>query len=165
MLTRKKLPVLVEFWAPWCMPCKSMAPLIQAAGEKHKDRVEVWKINADQNPELLRALGIRGIPTMLGYRQGEEVLRKTGAVTAGTLDKLFSALAEGKEVPSGPEPIARALRIVVALSLGVLGFTQGPSYWLLALGALVLIWAFYDRLAAIKALKPLLARSRSQNKD
>ena len=159
------MPVLVEFWAPWCMPCKGMAPLIKSAGDKYKDRVEVWKINADQNPELLRSLGIRGIPTMLGYRQGEEVLRKTGAVTASALDGLFLALAEGREIPTGPAPLDRALRLAAALGLAAFGVSQGPNYWLLLLAAGVFFWAVHDRCPIYKALKPRVLKLFARGKE
>lgn len=158
LLTKKNLPVLVEFWAPWCIPCKGMAPLIKTAGEKYKSDVEVWKINADQNPKLLRALGIRGIPTMIGYRQGAEVFRKTGATNAAGLENLFSAMAEGKQVINGPSPLARIFRLVIALVIAVLGVSLGPNYWLLGLAGLAGFWAIYDRCPIYKALKPKLLR-------
>jgi thioredoxin len=163
LLAKKKLPVLVEFWAPWCIPCKGMAPLIEAAGKKHKDTVEVWRINADQNPELLRSLGIRGIPTMIGYNQGAEVFRKTGATNAPGLESLFAAVAEGKEVINGPTPLGRIVRLGIALVIAILGISQGPNYWLLALAGLVLFWAVYDRCPIYKALKPRLKKLFSRD--
>ena len=74
-------PIVVEFWAPWCGPCKMMAPYLKQAEQEFSGRVDLLKVNADENPDVLKSLGIRGIPTMIGYNQGEEVARKTGAMT------------------------------------------------------------------------------------
>ncbi|HNB54097.1 MAG TPA: thioredoxin family protein, partial [Anaerolineales bacterium] len=61
-------PVVVDLWAPWCMPCRAMAPLVKKMEKQYDGQVDVWKINADDSQDLLRALRVFGIPTMILYR-------------------------------------------------------------------------------------------------
>ena len=73
-------PVLVDFWAEWCGPCRMVGPIVDEISTEYVDRVVVGKMDADQNMELMRKYGIRSIPTMLVFKNGEVVDRITGAV-------------------------------------------------------------------------------------
>ncbi|MCG8427462.1 MAG: thioredoxin [Chromatiales bacterium] len=86
--------VLVDFWAPWCAPCKFFAPIYEAAAERHPD-VVFAKVNVDEEPELLTKHQIRAIPTLKVFRDGEEVERKTGAIPATQLDEVIAKAANG----------------------------------------------------------------------
>jgi thioredoxin 1 len=71
-------PVLVDFWAAWCGPCRLLAPTVEAIAEKYKGRAKVVKLNVDENNSHASNLGIKGIPTLILFRDGEEAERIVG---------------------------------------------------------------------------------------
>jgi len=84
-IARSELPVLADFWAPWCGPCRSMAPHFASAAAKLKGRVQLVKVNTEEAQGLALRLRIRAIPTLALYRGGEEVKRASGAMDANEL--------------------------------------------------------------------------------
>ena len=72
------VPVLVDFWAEWCGPCKMVAPIVKQIAEEYDGRLRVVKVDADANPELITQYGVMGIPTLLLMKDGEAVDRITG---------------------------------------------------------------------------------------
>lgn len=73
------LPVLVDFWAPWCPPCRVIAPILTELAHEYAGRVRIAKLNTDENPRTMVALGVQGLPTLIVYRDGREVERLVGA--------------------------------------------------------------------------------------
>lgn len=84
---RATLPALVDFWAPWCGPCRMMAPVLDRAAAQRATSLRVAKLNTDEQPELAARFGIRSIPTLILFRQGREVARQSGAVDAASLSR------------------------------------------------------------------------------
>jgi thioredoxin 2 len=80
-----ELPVVVDFWAPWCGPCRAMAPAFEQAAAQLQGRARLVKVNSDDNPQLAARFGIRSIPTLVRLEGGREVRRTSGALPAGQI--------------------------------------------------------------------------------
>jgi thioredoxin 2 len=86
-LTRNDLPVVVDFWAPWCGPCRMMAPAYEEATRRLGTKARFAKVNSDDEPPLSARFGIRGIPTLIVFKDGREVARQSGAMDLGSLQR------------------------------------------------------------------------------
>ena len=82
-------PVLVDFWAEWCAPCRMLAPTVEAVAEHYGDTASVVKLNVDDNPSTAQRYGIKGIPTLILFRQGKEVERVVGATSKESITKMI----------------------------------------------------------------------------
>ena len=91
-LKNGSLPLVVDFWATWCGPCKKIAPDVEALAEQYKDQVVVGKCNVDDNDELTGRFGVRNIPTVLFIKDGEVQDKTVGAVTKAQLEEKLKAL-------------------------------------------------------------------------
>ena len=88
---KSEVPVLVDFWAPWCQPCRMVAPVVEELAGEYEGRVGFVKINVDQNPEVAMKLGIRSIPTLVIFKGGEEKSRVIGFKPKGQLKQQLDA--------------------------------------------------------------------------
>jgi thioredoxin 1 len=82
-------PVLVDFWAEWCAPCRMLAPTVEAVAEKYADTARVVKLNVDNNPSVSQRFGIKGIPTLILFKNGKEEERVVGATSEQAISRML----------------------------------------------------------------------------
>jgi thioredoxin 1 len=84
---KSDIPVLVDFWAEWCGPCRMVSPILEKLGEAMSNEIKIVKLNVDENQEIALNYGIRSIPSLLIFREGKEIARTVGAATGQTYEK------------------------------------------------------------------------------
>jgi len=87
---KSETPVLVDFWATWCAPCKAIAPVLDQVAEEYDGKVKIGKVNVDENPATPGQYGVRGIPTMILFKDGQVVDQLVGAVPKKQIEDLLS---------------------------------------------------------------------------
>jgi thioredoxin 1 len=84
-------PVLVDYWAPWCGPCKMISPLLEEVSKEYAGKLTVVKLNIDDNPQTPQHYGVRGIPTLMMFKNGEVEATKVGAITKSQLTEFINS--------------------------------------------------------------------------
>ena len=96
-VVKSDTPTLVDFWAPWCGPCRTLSPTVDQLAGEYAGRLKVVKVNTDQNAEVAGKYGIRGIPTLIFFKDGKEVDRVVGVQAKTALaSKIESVIGDGK---------------------------------------------------------------------
>lgn len=91
---KAKIPVIVDFWAPWCGPCKMVAPILDKLAQEYAGKVLITKVNTDENPEWAGKFGVQGIPTMLFLSDGNVLHRQVGALPEHMLRDVLGQFLE-----------------------------------------------------------------------
>lgn len=100
MVIKNQNPVLVDFWAPWCGPCKTIGPILEELVKKYGDSFVIGKCNIDSNPDLPLKYGIKSIPTLMFYNGGELVDKITGTVGQGEIEAVLDKILSGEKLVS-----------------------------------------------------------------
>jgi thioredoxin len=152
-------PVVVDLWAPWCGPCKRVKPELEKLAEEYNGRVDLWEFNADENQDLLHKLKVYGIPTLIGYDNGKEIVRYVGAKPRSQLKSLFESLSTGHFPNAGGlSGRDRFIRFAVGSVVIGIGWVNNHGWFLLALGGILLFSAIYDRCPVWEAITTQLKK-------
>jgi thioredoxin 1 len=139
-------PLVVDVWAPWCGPCRAMGPVLEKLAVEYEGRVDVLKVNADEHPALVQKWNVRGIPTLLLFKDGQEKGRLLGMQPRPAMTEFFEfgLTGQGKlKIPLAP--VERILRLAAGLTLAAVGLFAVNSWWMAAAGFVLMFLAVHDR--------------------
>ena len=85
-ITNENLPILVDFWAEWCGPCKQIGPILEELSDQYENKLKIFKINIDENPQIPQKYGVRGIPTLMLFKDGNLIDSKVGSLPKSALE-------------------------------------------------------------------------------
>jgi len=162
-ISEAEKPIVVDFWANWCVPCKITKPILEKLATEYNDKVEFLPIDADISHHVLEHFNVIGIPTVLTIRNGEVLSRITGAQNEASYRAMFESLAEGREIKVPLSPFDRMLRLGAGALLVMYGMSL--SNWLvLGIGGIVAFLGVYDRCPIWRAITGMFKQRFSKNR-
>ena len=152
--------MIVDFWAPWCGPCRMTKPILEKLAQQYAGTVDFLPVNADESREVLEQFHISGIPTVMALRDGKIVGRVTGSQNETGYRAMFMALADGSEIKIPIPSFDRYLRLGAGALLLLVAFFTGS--WLVAgLGGFVAFLGIYDRCPIWARISSLVKSGRT----
>lgn len=143
LLAGRKRPVVVQFHAKWCGPCKALSPRVDAAEKEFADSVDVVRVDVDEHPEIARQAGVLGVPALVVFRDGKEVRRHVGALDPSGLRVLFrsGSDATAASIRTGPPLWHLPAKFAGAMALLYAAGANPSLEWLRWPGYALLFWA------------------------
>jgi thioredoxin 1 len=151
-------PIVVDFWASWCVPCRMTKPILEKLAREYNDKIEFMPIDADTSREVLEHFKVIDIPTVLTLHNGKVNGRVTGAQNEASYRAMFEALADGKEVKIPMTSFDRMLRLGAGMLFAAVGFSTG-NWLVLGIGGVIAFLGIYDRCPIWRALTNMLRRA------
>jgi thioredoxin 1 len=145
-------PIILDFWAPWCGPCKMTKPILEKLAREYAQDIAFVPVNADDSPDIIAQYRILGIPTVIALRDGKEVGRLTGARDEAGYRSVFATLASGQAIRTSLAPFDRLVRLGAGAALVAVGMLTG-YWWVVAIGGVITFLGVYDRCPIWAAIK------------
>ena len=144
-LINNPLPIVLDLWAVWCVPCRISKPILESLALEYKDKVGFIAVNADEHPNLLRELKVSSIPTVLLTRNGEIVSKYSGSQQRENYRVLFEVLTHSSQTAAvSISGVDRFLRLFAGTAIALIGVSI--NIWaLILLGAIIAFFGVYDR--------------------
>jgi thioredoxin 1 len=143
-ISQTNKPVVVDFWAPWCIPCRMTKPILEKLAQDFSQKVDFLPINADESREVLEQFHVSGIPTVIAWNNGSVAGRLTGAQNEAVYGAMFGALADGREVKIPVSTFSRMIRLGAGGLLILIGI-YSTSWLVMMAGGVVTFLGVYDR--------------------
>ncbi len=157
-------PIIVEFWAPWCAPCKQMAPILENVSKEYLGKVELVRINADESGVLLRSLNVFSIPTMLVYQDGQLSGRFKGAMSSKQVQSIFEAASAKLTTPlQKMDNVNRIVGLIASVGVFLIAAYSGFSPILLTVSGLIFFYAIHDRCPVWQAFMGWIRKKTGNN--
>ena len=151
-INQSEKPVIVDFWAPWCGPCRVTKPVLEKLAREFSSSIEFIPINADESGEIVRKFRILGIPTVMAFTEGKVAARITGAQNEEIYRHLFQAIAEGKQVKTSLMPFDRILRLALGGVFILIGIYTS-SWLVIGIRGVLAFLGVHDRSPIWQAVK------------